>query len=94
VRMRWIVRTKIKTVRVRFTNITSRCSGPTRSLVACLARRNSAAAVLMQSPRGVCFGPLDEGDQLALRGLAASGDPPARGPIGERTDHHGTEPSA
>jgi hypothetical protein len=62
--------------------------------VACLARRNLAAAVLMQPPRGVCFGPLDEGQQLALQGLAAGGDPSARGPIGERTDRHGTEPSA
>ena len=84
----------MKTARVRFMNITSRCSGPTRWLVACLARRNSAGAVLMQPPRGVCFGPLDEGRQLALRGLAAGGHPPPRGPIGERTEKHGTEPSA
>jgi hypothetical protein len=84
----------MNTARVRFRNIISRCSGPTRWLVACLARRNSAAAVLMQPPRGVCFGPLDEGQQLALRGLAAGGDPSARGPIGERSEQLGTEPSA
>jgi hypothetical protein len=94
--MRWIVRTKIETARVRFTCITSRCSGPTTWLVACLARRrrNSAAAVVMQPAHGGCFGPLDEGHQLALRGVAAGGDPSARGPIGERTDSHGAEPSA
>jgi hypothetical protein len=63
--------------------------------MACLARRrrNSAAGVLMQPSRGVCFGPLDEGHQVALRGFAAGGDPSARRPVGERTDHHGTEPT-
>jgi hypothetical protein len=84
----------MKTARVRLTNITSRCSGPTRWLVACLARRNSAAAALTPTPCGDCFSPLDEGHQLALRGLAAGGNPPARGPTGERTEHHDTEPSA
>jgi hypothetical protein len=90
------VRTKLKTARVRFAYITSRRSGLTRWLVGCMARRrrNSAAAVVMQSAHGDCFGPLDEGHQLALRGLAAGGDPPARGPTGERAGHQGTEPIA
>jgi hypothetical protein len=81
---------------VRFAYITGRRSGLTRWLVGYMARRrrSSAAAVVMQSAHGVCFGPLDEGHQFALRSLAAGGDPPARGPIGERTDHHGTDPIA
>jgi hypothetical protein len=88
-------RTRIGTARMRLANIQSRCAEPTRRLVGYLTsrRRDSMAAGLLAPPGGVCFGPLDEGDELALRGLTARGNPSVRGPSGERADPHGSEPT-
>jgi hypothetical protein len=84
------------TPQVRFMNIKQTRAGRPRRLASYLLRRRGdpVVAVPVEQPGSICFGPVGERDQLALKGFIAGQEPspcgrPLERPYRDRTDPTG-----